>query len=71
MKQLFSILTLQLCVTVAVFGQTLGQMPGMASHSSPPADDSNMPNPAPNSSHITFTKDVAPIVQVRVLLFRC
>jgi hypothetical protein len=64
MKQLVSILTLQLCLTLTVFGQ----MPGMASHStpppaSPPADDSNLSSPAPSSSHITFTKDVAPIVQ--------
>src|SRR5882757_3792569 len=59
MKKLASILVLQLCVTAFASGQ----MPGMASHPSPPPDDSNASSPVSGASNITFTKDVAPIVQ--------
>jgi mono/diheme cytochrome c family protein len=59
MRHLVSILALQLCVTAFA----LGQMPGMANHSSQASDDSNAPGATTNTSRITFTKDVAPIVQ--------
>jgi len=59
MKHVASILALQLCMTTFVFGQ----MPRMADHPSQPADDSNASSPAANGSTVTFTKDVAPIVQ--------
>ena len=58
MKAIISILALQLCMTAFV----TGQMPGMASHSSQSPDDSNAPTPGTNSN-VTFTKDVAPILQ--------
>src|ERR1700730_12757533 len=59
MKPIISILTLQLCMTAFVSGQ----MPGMTNHPSQTPDDSNASNPATNPSKVTFTKDVAPIVQ--------
>jgi hypothetical protein len=59
MRKLASILVLQLCVTAFASGQ----MPGMAGHPSPPPDDSNASSPVSGTSSVTFTKDVAPIVQ--------
>src|ERR1700687_6158010 len=59
MKAIVSILALQFCMTAFVSGQ----MPGMANHPSQAPDDSNASNPATNTSKVTFTKDVAPIVQ--------
>ncbi|HMH08853.1 MAG TPA: cytochrome c, partial [Terriglobales bacterium] len=59
MKQLVSILALQLCLTAFVSGQ----MSGMANRPSQQPDSSNASSPATNSSKVTFTKDVAPIVQ--------
>ena len=59
MKQLVSMLALQLGVTAFAWGQ----MPGMANHPSQPPDESNVSSPATNSSKLTFTKDIAPIVQ--------
>ena len=59
MRKLASILVLQLCVTAFASGQ----MPGMAGHPSPPPDDSNVSSPVSGTSSVTFTKDVAPIVQ--------
>jgi hypothetical protein len=58
MKQLVSIFAAQLCVTAFAWGQ----MPGMANHPIRRID-SSASSPAPNSSTVTFTKDVAPIVQ--------
>jgi hypothetical protein len=59
MKQLVSILALQLCMTAFA----LGQMPGMANHASPLPDDSHASSPVTNFPKVSFTKDVAPIVQ--------
>ena len=59
MKSTVSILALQLWVATLAWGQ----MPGMASHPSPAPDDSKAPTSATNRSSVTFTKDVAPIVQ--------
>src|SRR5258705_13010561 len=59
MKQLVSMLALQLSLTAFVSGQ----MPGMANHPSQLPYDSNASSPETNSSKVTFTKDVAPIVQ--------
>ena len=59
MKELVSILALQFCMT----SLALGQMPRMANHSTPAVEDSSSSKSAPNSSRVTFTKDVAPIVQ--------
>lgn len=58
MKHLVSTLALSLCITAFAFGQ----MPGMANHPVAP-DDANASTPTANPSNITFTKDVAPIVQ--------
>lgn len=64
MKLLVSILIVQLSVTAPA----LGQMPGMANPSSPPPDESNattsvVGTSAAGTSSVTFTKDVARIVQ--------
>src|SRR5881394_1150691 len=59
MRLIVSILALQWCMTAFVFGQ----MPSMRNHPSPPPDDSTAFSPATNVSNVTFTKDVAPIVQ--------
>jgi mono/diheme cytochrome c family protein len=59
MKPKSAILILQLFVGA----HALAQMPGMANHSSPPADTSTATTTAANPSNVTFTKDVAPIVQ--------
>ena len=59
MKQIFSILVFQLCMTALVSGQ----MTGMAGHPSQPPDGANTSSPAANPSKVTFAKDVAPIVQ--------
>jgi len=58
MKKLCAIFTLQLCVTA----YAAGQMTGMAGHSSP-APDPKATTPVTKPSDVTFTKDVAPIVQ--------
>ncbi|MGA9811269.1 MAG: cytochrome c, partial [Terriglobales bacterium] len=58
MKQLVSILALQLCMTTFAWSQ----MPGMANHRIQPTE-SSASSPVPSSSAVTFTKDVAPIVQ--------
>src|SRR5580765_8358293 len=57
MKQLVSILALRLWITSLV----LGQMPGMANH--PSQSPANSAIPVTSSSKVTFTKDVAPIMQ--------
>jgi mono/diheme cytochrome c family protein len=59
MKTILSILTLQLCMTA----MALGQMPGMASHPSQPPDAQMPSTSAAGSPKVTFTKDIAPIVQ--------
>ena len=59
MKTVLSILTLQLCITAFA----AGQMPGMAHHPTPTPDDPKASVPAAGSSTVTFTKDIAPIVQ--------
>ena len=59
MKSIISILALQLCMTAS----GSGQMPGMANHPSQQPDASNPSNSATNPPKVTFTKDIAPIVQ--------
>jgi mono/diheme cytochrome c family protein len=59
MKRIFSILALQLFVAACA----LAQMPGMDHHPSKPSDDATTTTPSANTSNITFTKDIAPIVQ--------
>lgn len=58
MKRLVSTLALPLCITVFASSQ----MPGMSHHSVPPPDDSSETS-ALSPSNVTFTKDIAPIVQ--------
>jgi hypothetical protein len=58
MKRIVSIFALQLCMTTLVSGQ----MPGMTNHPSQP-DTSNASNSATKPSKVTFTRDIAPIVQ--------
>src|SRR5580704_10531 len=59
MKSVVSILAVQLWMATLVWGQ----MPGMANHPSQPADDSNASTSAINRPQVTFTKDIAPLVQ--------
>src|SRR5690348_9557302 len=59
MKPIVSMLALQWCMMAFGFGQ----MPGMTTHPGPPPDESNVSSPATYVSNVTFTKDVAPIVQ--------
>jgi hypothetical protein len=57
-KRQFAILALQFCMTALA----VGQMPGMGGHSMP-APDPSAPIPVVRPSNVTFTKDIAPIVQ--------
>src|SRR5215469_2071806 len=59
MKRLVLILALQLCMTAFA----TGQMPGMASHPDPSADNSNASTTIRSSPKVTFSKDVAHILQ--------
>jgi mono/diheme cytochrome c family protein len=59
MKRLASILALQLCMTALA----MGQMPGMASHPDSSAANSSASTTTQSSPNVTFSKDVARILQ--------
>jgi hypothetical protein len=59
MKSVVSILALQLWMATQVWGQ----MTGMANHPNQQPDDSNASTSATHRPTVTFTRDIAPIVQ--------